>query len=131
MTVLDKIEALSDDLKVYFSTNVELVKLQALDRASAAGAGIASMLIIGTVMLMFAVFASVSAAVYLSILLGAYYIGFGIVAGFYLLAGIIMLVSRKQSLENPIRNTIIRNALREEDELKTAQHNGAQKQTRV
>jgi hypothetical protein len=111
MNVLDRIEALSDDLKLYFNTNVELVKLQALDRSSTVGARIVSNLIIGVVVLLFVIFASIAAAIYLSILLEAYYLGFGIVAGFYLLVGLILLASRKQSLENPIRDAIIRNAM--------------------
>lgn len=115
MTVLDKIEALSDDLKVYFNTNIALVKLQALDRISAIGAVIVAGLILGIIFLIFIMLGSVSAAIYIGILLGSYALGFIIVAGFYLLVGLVLLASRKTSLVNPIRDVIITKALEDED----------------
>lgn len=114
MNVLDKMEALSDDLKAYFNTHVELVKLQALDHSSSLGARIVSGVIIGAVIMLFVVFASTCLALYLSVLLGAYYIGFGIVAGIYLIAGIVFFASRKKILVDPIRDMIVARAMESE-----------------
>ncbi len=116
MTVLDKMEALSDDLKAYFNTNVELVKLQALDRSSALGASAIAGLAIAMIFVMFTMLGSISAAIYIGVLLNSYALGFIIVAGFYLLVGLVLLASRKSSLVNPIRDAIISKALEDEDE---------------
>lgn len=122
MTVLDKMEALSDDLKAYFNTNVELVKLQALDRSSALGASVIAGLVIAMIFLMFAMLGSISAAIYIGVLLNSYALGFIIVAGFYLILGFVLLVSRKSSLVNPIRDAIISKALEDEDEHQNQKH---------
>lgn len=115
MTVLDKIEALSDDLKVYFDTNVKLVKLQALDRSALLGSSVISSVIIGVVGLMFTVFLSIAAALYIGVLLESYFLGFGCVAAFYLLTGIVLLVFRKAWLERPIRDIIVSSAMDSHD----------------
>jgi hypothetical protein len=48
---------------------------------------------------------------YLSALLGDTFSGFGIIAGFYLLISIILLIGRKRLIEKPLRNKIIRKLL--------------------
>ncbi len=116
MTLLDRIDALSDDLKTYFNTNVELVKLQAIDRVSEVGASAISVLIIAVVGLVFLIMASLTLALYLALLLGAYYIGFGIVAGLYLVIGIILLATRQKSLQYPLRDIIVKNAMAADDQ---------------
>jgi hypothetical protein len=113
MTLVEKIENITDDLKLYFSTNVELVKLQALDRTSTLGARIVAIAIIGLVGVMGLLFASVWAALEISAWLEGRYLGFGIVAGFYLLIALILLTTRKSSLENPIRDGIVKKAMKE------------------
>jgi len=117
MNILDKTEAIADDLKRYFATNVELLKFEALDKSSALGAGVVSRVIIWTTAIFALLFLSTWAALYLSTILGAYYLGFGIVGGFYFLVFLILLIARKSLLESPIRNKIISGTgmLEEED----------------
>jgi len=115
MNIFDKIEALTDDLKRYFTTNVELLKLQSIDKSSEIGAGIVSRIIVWTVGIFALLFLSVCGALYLSAVLGAYYLGFGAVGGFYLLVFLILLIGRKSVLETPIRNNIISKSTEEGD----------------
>ncbi|MCA1751341.1 MAG: phage holin family protein [Cryomorphaceae bacterium] len=115
MNILNKIEALTDDLKRYFATNVELLKLQTIDKSSEIGAGIVSRIIVWTVGIFALIFLSVCCALYLSSVFGAYYLGFGAVGGFYLLVFLILLIGRKSVLETPIRNNIISKSTEEGD----------------
>lgn len=114
MHLVDKIENISDDLKLYFSTNMELVKLQALERASTLGARIIAFVLIGMVGAMGLIFASVWAALELSAMLEGDYWGFGIVAGVYLLTAVILLGTWKSSLQAPIRDGIVKSAMKEQ-----------------
>jgi hypothetical protein len=114
MDILDKTEAIADDLKRYFSTRVELIKLETLDKSSEVGAGVVSRIIVSTAAIFALLFLSVWLSFYLSTLIGIPYSGFGIVGGFYTLIFLILLVGRKSLLENPIRNGIIAGAELEE-----------------
>jgi hypothetical protein len=114
MNLVEKIESITDDLKLYFSTNVELVKLQALERSSSFGSRIIAFLIIGMTGMTGILFASIWAALELSARLEGMYLGFGIVAGFYLLIAIILLATRKSSLEVSIRDGIVKKAMNNE-----------------
>lgn len=111
MPDFDRFEALSESLKAYIQTNIELVKLQAIERASVIGSGIASSVILGVVGLLFIVFLSVWAGLYVGLLLGAYHLGFACVAGFYLIVAILLILSKKKIIGDPIRNIISRVAL--------------------
>lgn len=103
-----KMDELSDDLKKYINTNYELVKLQAAERASVLGSGFISWAVIGFVVILFVFFLSLCAGFYLSYVLHNVYAGFVIVAGFYLLVGLVLVVWRKKLLEGPLREKIVR-----------------------
>jgi hypothetical protein len=103
-----KIDKLAESLKQYVNTNYELIKLEATERSSVIGSGIASSILIGIVGILFLSFASLFAGFYLSAYYGNTYIGFAIVAGAYLVIGLILLIGRKSLVEKPIRDSIIR-----------------------
>ena len=106
-----KIETLTDNLKIYINTNIELNRLEATERLSVLGSIFISYTLIVPAGILFILFISLSLAFYLSRHLGGSDIGFAIVAGVYLLLGIILILSRKRLLEKPIRDRIIREAL--------------------
>jgi len=108
MPDFDRFEALSESLKAYIQTNIELAKLQAIERASVIGSGIVCSVILGVVGLLFIVFFSVWAGLYIGLLLGAYHLGFACVAGFYLIVAILVILSKKKIIGDPIRNIITR-----------------------
>lgn len=103
-----KIEDLAESFKIYVNTNYKLIKLEAIERTSVIGSGLLSGLIIGLVGLLFVFFLSFGVCFYLSDYFGNYYIGFAIVAGFYLLLCLILIIGQKTFLKRPIRNKIIR-----------------------
>ncbi|HKM92325.1 MAG TPA: phage holin family protein [Prolixibacteraceae bacterium] len=108
MTVYEKIEELTKDIKSYITSNVEIFKLEAVELFSVIGASFISSLIIGVVVFLFMIFLSLSAGFYFSSLLGNNYAGFAIVAGFYLTIAIILIIGRGKLVEKPLQNKIIR-----------------------
>jgi len=108
MAQFEKIEELTDGLKNYLNINIQLVKQETIAVTSAVVSDLLSYLLIGFVGLFFLLFASLMAGFYISELLGDSFLGFGIVAAFYLTTGIILFLIRKHSLVKPLREKIIR-----------------------
>ena len=109
-----KIEELTESLKSYLSTNLELIKYQAIERATVIIADLVSNVMVGLLLLFFVFFISLWACFYLSALLGDTYSGIAIVAGFYLLTGLILFMVRKKTVIKPLRNKIVRNIFQED-----------------
>ena len=104
-----KIEELTESLKGYLTTNIELIKHQAIERITVIVADLVSNVLVGLLLLFFLFFISLWACFYLSALFGNNYTGIAIVAGFYLLMGLIIYMVRKKLVIKPLRNKIIRN----------------------
>ena len=102
-----KIEVLSENVKSYFATTYQLVKLETTERSAVIGAGIITGSLLGIILVLLIFFASLWTGFYLSHRFGDSYTGFALVAGFYLLSGIILLCGGKKILEKNIRNKII------------------------
>lgn len=111
----DKWESLTDNLKSYVNTQIELLKLQLTDKVSAAGSTIFSSVLLVLTAISCIFFLSCWAALFLSAKIGDTYSGFAIVGGFYLLFSIVLLLARKQILETPIRNQLIKVLFKKED----------------
>lgn len=103
-----KTEELTEGLKRYVNTNLKLIKLEVAERSSVIGSGLASKLLVGLAGILFIFFISLWAGFYISVELNDSYSGFIIVAGFYFLLTIILLIGRKKILEEPMRDKIIR-----------------------
>jgi uncharacterized membrane protein len=108
MDELNKIEELTDRAKKYLDTHIELLKLEVTERISVIGSGMVSVILVSFVFILFVLFLSLWAGFYFSACLGNSYAGFGIVAGFYFLLVLLFVFARKNLLETPIRNSVIR-----------------------
>lgn len=108
MSDKNKTEELIDGLKKYLDTNTELLKLEVAQQSTAIGSIVFSGIIISLILGFFVLFLSLWAGFYISTLLDAKYVGFLIVAGFYLLLFLIVFFGRKQLLETPTRNLMIK-----------------------
>jgi hypothetical protein len=104
---LEKIEELIDNLKRYSVSTVELIKLETVDRSSTILSNLISKAIIGLIIVLFLFFVSLGICLFLSEYFANTYLGFGVVAGFYLLLGIILLIGYKKLLVKPIRDKMI------------------------
>lgn len=105
---LKKIEELIANLKSYTTSTIELVQLEAAQHTSFIIARLTSKLMVGLVIFLFAFFLSLGISLYLSELLGNSYWGFGIVAAFYLILTLVLIIGRKALLITPINDKIIR-----------------------
>lgn len=108
MPEMVKIEEIAANLKQYANTNIELLKLEAAERSSALGSGFISGLLVTLVGILFLLFLSLAAAFYISTSIGDNYSGFMIIAGFYFLVCLILLIGRRKLLEKPLRDKLIR-----------------------
>ncbi|HEX7367760.1 MAG TPA: phage holin family protein [Pelobium sp.] len=108
-----------DDLferaKDYINTSIELKKLTVTQAVVKTVSSLASGLILLLVGLFFIAFLSVTAALYFGQLLASNYLGFLIVALFYLLIGLLVLAMRKNYIQNPIVDVLIRKILKKEE----------------
>ena len=102
MQINEKLEVLADSLKEYADIRYELLKLEIIDQSSSIISGMISSLIIISVLVLFTFFGSFYVAYYLSDLLQINYIGFAIVAGFYLLLAIFIYITKKNLIEKRI-----------------------------
>ena len=102
-----KIEEVTDNLKNYVKTNIELLKLEGAERAAVIGSGLISSVVLGFTGILGVVFISIAVGFYISDQFGNHCTGFAIVAGFYFLLTLIFVLGRKKMLERPFSNAII------------------------
>jgi hypothetical protein len=114
-TTFSKVEELADHVKDYVKTKINSVKLNAAAKTSTVISNLVAGLIVAAVFSLFIVFGSIAAALAISAWIGKLYAGFLIVAGIYLLLGMITWSSRERILRIPIMNSLIRQLFKEEE----------------
>jgi len=97
-----------EQVEQYVKTTVELYKLKTIHTFSDLFAAIATGFIIWVIVFLTLIFASLGAAFYLGEVLGKWHYGFFIVAGFYVLVGLIIYMLRIKCLKERINNFIIK-----------------------
>ena len=102
-------------LKDYANNRTELIKLSLVEGLAKAAAAVTSNLILFITFFSFFVFASLGLALYLGVLLGAAYLGFIAMAGFYFLLFILVILFRKSLIEKPILNQTIKKLLEDQE----------------
>lgn len=99
---------LKDSASVYIEQKIELGKLTAIDKGSKLGAKFISGLVLGVLAFFTMLFISLMLAYYFSQLFQSYFAGFGAIASLYFVLFMIVLLARKQLIEKPIINGIIK-----------------------
>lgn len=105
----DKLEDLTKNINSYVKTNLDLIKYQATERSCVIGSKLIANLILLLITVLLILFISLGASIYLSNYFENNYLGYIIVAGFYFLLGLILLIGKGSLMERPIREKIIRN----------------------
>jgi len=100
----------------YAKTSLEIYKLKAIDLFAGFFATLVTGIVIWLIFLMLLLFLSIGAAFYLGHLLNAYHHGFFIVAGFYLLMGIVIYIYRAKCLKEVFNNLIIKMIFKDKEE---------------
>jgi len=103
-----KAEELATAVKEYVDTRLDAVKLSVAEKVSALLANLLAGMVVVLVFLCFVFFGSIALALLLGSWLGAWWLGFLIVAGIYLLLGLITWLARGRLIRIPIMNALIR-----------------------
>jgi hypothetical protein len=110
----EKIKTLTGQVKDYVQTRIDIAKLTAVKSGSEAAGNAALYLLLAVVGLFFLMFASIGAGFAVGHAINSNFGGFMIVAGFYLLLGIIIYAFRAKLIVSPITNAVINGVLNKE-----------------
>ena len=105
------IESLFEKIKEYLNTSIDLVKLKAIEKVSDICSSLAIRLSILLIFSMFFLFLSIGVSFWLGELLGEVYYGFLIVAAFYLVVAILLLLMYKP-MKKSVADIIVKEALK-------------------
>lgn len=111
-----KVEEMAEHVKEYVNNHIASVKLNVAEKTSGVLANIIAMAVALMVFVFFIVFTSVALAFVFAKLTGEYYWGFLIVAGIYLLIGLLVWTMREKLLKLPIMNAILQQLFKEEED---------------
>jgi hypothetical protein len=111
-----KVEELADTVKDYVNTRIESAKLNIAEKSSAVIANLVAGLIVVSFFMLFFLFGSIALAFGLGEWIGKTWSGFLIVAGLYLLIGLVVWTARVKIIQLPIMNALIKQLFGEEDE---------------
>ncbi len=114
MDAKTKIEELSGNVKEYVNIQVKLINLKIVDKASSIVANITFVVIVSLLILLFVIFGSIALGYYLASVTGSVSLGFLLLTGIYLVAGIVLFSFREKLVINPIRNILIKQMLENE-----------------
>ncbi len=102
---------LIEQIKLYIETRIKLARYQAIDKGSSVIANAIIAIAIGALCIVTFFFSTIALALYIGQLLGAYWMGFGCVALFYLLLAIIVAALKNKVLVPGIINALIKKIL--------------------
>ncbi len=98
---------LLERIESYSKTTIDLIKLKAVDKLAKIVSNVVYGVLLSLFSFFFLIILNLALAFWLGDLLGKVYLGFLIVAGFYVLLIIILVLFKKQIIKSPITNTIV------------------------
>jgi hypothetical protein len=102
------IDNLFGDVNKYVNTRIDLITLKVAEKSAEAASGVVTGVILLVIFLFFILFGSFALAIGLSQLLDSGYAGFLIVAGIYLLTGILLAMNKDKWLAEPIQDMVVK-----------------------
>ncbi|MES2240047.1 MAG: hypothetical protein V4497_07280 [Bacteroidota bacterium] len=111
-TIATNIELLYEKAKDYAEINIELAKLNAVDKTADMVSSLLARLLVIMVVAIFVLFLSIAFSLYLGELLGKEYLGFLVVSGAYLILAIILHYNRDKIIKAPLTNVVIAKLLK-------------------
>jgi|SRR5690606_2022598 hypothetical protein len=106
------IESLYNKVKEYTETTIELYKLNAIEASADVLSSIVARIVFILVFALFTLFINVTISLLIGNLLGAYYWGFLIVSGFYLIIMVLLYYYNGKLIKAPITNLVIEKLLK-------------------
>ena len=110
--VRDNVESLFKRTAEYVETRIDLYQLKAVDKSSDVISTIISKMIVFVVFIVFIFLINIGIALLLGEVMGKTYYGFFVLAGFYLITGLVFNSMRKKWFKEPITDMIIRKLLK-------------------
>lgn len=112
---MDNIEeqAVFDTVKEYLNVRKDLALLKVTDKVSHSIAVSVGILVISILVIFSLLFFSVAIGLLIAEKMGSVCLGFSIVAGFYVLATLLVFLTRKSMLERPLIDFLIKQILKE------------------
>ncbi|WP_324673755.1 phage holin family protein [Hymenobacter sp. GOD-10R] len=108
-------DSLMGNLMGYLDTRIDLVRLEAQEKAKTAFVGTVHGVAMGLIGLMFLIFLSIFAGLALNAALDSTFWGFGLVAGFYLVLLIIFLVGVDKKVFQGLADKLLDNTIYKSD----------------
>ncbi len=105
---MESTETLKENIEDYIEAKVDLVKLKAANKTGGVIAGIIFGLVMARLSLFIIILLSFSAVYAISEVTGKTYHGFLIVAGFYILLAVLIIVLREKLITMPIINSLLK-----------------------
>jgi len=106
------LESLLISATEYSKTTIELVKLKALDKTSDVVSSVVSHYVVLIILSSFMLFLNLGIAFWLGEILGKIFYGFLIIAGFYLITGVIIYFLMYKWLKKLVCNYVIKQMLK-------------------
>lgn len=106
--IFSQVQHLAEEVKEYVNVRIDLIKLNVAEKASSLVANTMATIISAIIFIFFLFFASTALALFLSAVIGKPFSGFLIVAGIYLVLGIVIWYARGKLIQVPVMNAIIR-----------------------
>lgn len=111
-TTATHIEELYDRVKNYTKDSLELYKLNTIDKIADMLSSLTSRITLIVIVALFTIFINISISLFIGDILASYSLGFLILSGFYLLLGLCVYFFKKQLIETPISNMVIKTLLK-------------------
>lgn len=102
------IDVLFEKTKDYVETRADLFKLKAIKKTAEVGSSLVSNIIVAVVFSCFFIFLNIALGLWLGDLTGKVYLGFFILAAFYLIVGLLIYFNREKIINSPIADSIIK-----------------------
>ncbi len=104
----DEIHHLLETAEEYFKTRKDLMKLKLVSKSSDIISSLVSSLVVIFIMLFFFLILNIGLGLLLGELFDKTYYGFFVLAGFYLVIGIIMISAGKNMIKRSVANNLIK-----------------------
>ena len=105
---MNQVEALFKDLKDYVSLRLQITQLKYSSKTSLVTSSVLTYMLISMVVFFFVLVLTIGIALWIGNLLGEWYLGFLIMAGIYLLIGLVIFTFRNRWIRIPLNNLIIK-----------------------
>lgn len=105
---MNQVEELFKEFKDYVSLRIEITQLKYSSKTSLVTSSVLTYMLISMVIFFFVLVLTIGIALWMGNQLGEWYLGFLIMAGIYLLIGIVIFTFRNRWIRIPLNNLIIK-----------------------